>query len=90
MSKLPSDIRLQTAQKVTKEAWKIDESLTTIKLEIEAREMSESTKSSGNNQQASKYQDFNSKNNGNKPTAAAMFVNNGQRPRQFQNPTRLL
>jgi hypothetical protein len=42
--------------------------------------MSESTKSSGNNQQGSKYQDYNSNNNGNKPTAAAMFVNNGQLP----------
>ena len=42
--------------------------------------MSESTKSSGNNQQGSKYQDYNSKNNGNKPIAAAMFVNNGQLP----------
>ena len=80
MSKLPSDIRLQIARKATKEAWKIDELLTAIKIEIEAREMSESTKSSGNNQQGSTYQDYNSKNNGNKPTAAAMFVNNGQLP----------
>ena len=74
MSKLPSDIRLLIARKATKEAWTIDDLLTTIKLEIEAREISESTKSSGNNQQGN-----NTKNN-NTSTAATLVANNGKLP----------
>ena len=43
---MPSDIRLEIARKAKKEVWKIDELLETIKFEIEAREISEATKSS--------------------------------------------
>ena len=46
MSKMPRDIRLEIARKAKKEVWKIDELLETIKFEIEAREISEATKSS--------------------------------------------
>ena len=45
MSKLPSEIRLQIARKATGDVWKIDELLKTIKFEVEAREMSEATRS---------------------------------------------
>jgi hypothetical protein len=45
MSKLPSEIRLQVARKATSDVWKIDELLDTIKFEVEAREMSEMTRS---------------------------------------------
>ena len=77
MSKLPSDIRLHIARKATKEAWKIDDLLTTIILEIEAREISESTKSSGNNQQGCKG---NNAKNSNPSTAAALVANDGKLP----------
>lgn len=83
MSKLPSDIRLQIARKATKEAWKIDDLLSTIKFEIEAREISEGTKSSGSNQQGSKHQGNNTKTN-NTPTASAMFVKSGKLPDNSQ------
>ena len=73
MSKLPSDIRLHIARKATKEAWKIDD----LKLEIEGREISESTKSSGNNQQGSKG---NNPKNSNPSTVAALVANNGKLP----------
>ncbi len=49
VSKLPSDIRLHIAREATKEAWKIDDLHTTIKVAIEAREIRECTKSSVNN-----------------------------------------
>ena len=70
MSKLPNDIRLQIARKAPKETWKIDDLLSTIKLEIEARETSEATKSSVNNQQVHKRN--------NAPTANAMVVKSGK------------
>lgn len=47
MSKLPSDVRLQIARKNTNEIWKIDDLLEAIKFEIDARESSEGTKTSG-------------------------------------------
>ena len=47
MSKLPNDIRLQIARKISKDVWKIDELLEIIKFE-KARELSEATKTSGN------------------------------------------
>ena len=46
LSKMPGDIRLQIARQAKKDAWKIDDLLQIIKFEIEAREMSEATKSS--------------------------------------------
>lgn len=46
LSKTPGDIRLQIARQGKKDAWKIDDLLQIIKFEIEAREMSEATKSS--------------------------------------------
>jgi hypothetical protein len=49
MSKMPSDIRLEVARKASKDVWKIEELLETIKFEIEAREASEATKATGSN-----------------------------------------
>lgn len=43
---MPGDIRLQIAWQAKKDAWKIDDLLQIIKFGIEAREMSEATKSS--------------------------------------------
>ena len=44
LSKMPGDIRLQIARKAKKDAWKIDDLLQIIKFELEAREISETTK----------------------------------------------
>lgn len=41
MSKLPNDICLEIARKAKGDVWKIDDLFNTIKLEIEAREVSE-------------------------------------------------
>ena len=46
MSKLPSEIRLQIARNSKDSVWKIDELLSVIKIEVEAREASEMTKTS--------------------------------------------
>ena len=46
MSKLPGDIRLEIARKAKAEVWEIDDLLNTIKVEIEAREVSEGVQSS--------------------------------------------
>ena len=46
LSKMPGDIRLQIARQTKKDAWKIDDLLQIIKFELEAREISEATKSS--------------------------------------------
>ena len=46
LSKIPGDIRLQIARQAKKDAWKIKDLLQIIKFEIEAREISEATKSS--------------------------------------------
>lgn len=45
MSKLPSDICLEIARKSKGDVWKIDDLLDTIKIEIEAREVSEGVRS---------------------------------------------
>jgi hypothetical protein len=45
MSKLPSDICLKIARKSKGDVWKIDDLLVTIKIEIEAREVSEGVRS---------------------------------------------
>ncbi|XP_046848071.1 uncharacterized protein LOC124441651 [Xenia sp. Carnegie-2017] len=65
MSKLPSEIRLQVAQKATGDVWQIDELLKTIKFEVEAREMSESSRSIEKPQ---------NKDKPNKPSTAGTFV----------------
>ena len=44
MSKLPSDVRLQVARVTAKEVWEIQEILTVIKAEVEAREISDTIK----------------------------------------------
>ncbi len=46
MSKIPNEIRLVIARKNTAKVWNIDELLDTIKVEIEAREVSEGVQSS--------------------------------------------
>jgi hypothetical protein len=45
ISKLPSDICLEIARKSKGDVWKIDDLLDTIKIEIEAREVSEDVRS---------------------------------------------
>jgi hypothetical protein len=45
MSKLPSDICSEIARKLKGDVWKIDDLLDTIKIEIEAREVSEGVRS---------------------------------------------
>ncbi len=44
MSKMPNDIRLEIACKAKNDVWQIEELLDTIKLEVEAREVCETTK----------------------------------------------
>ena len=44
MSKLPSDVRLQVARVTAKEVWEVQEILTVIKAEVEAREISDTIK----------------------------------------------
>ena len=46
MSKLPTEIRLEIARKSTGDVWEIDELLESIKIELEAREVSEGVQSS--------------------------------------------
>jgi len=46
MSKLPTEIRLEIARKSTGDVWEIDELLESIKIEIEAREVSKGVQSS--------------------------------------------
>ena len=48
MTKLPSEIRLQIVRKATNDVWQNNDLLKTIKSEIEAREMSEMTRSNVN------------------------------------------
>ena len=46
MSKLPAEIRLEIARKSTGDVWEIEELLELIRIEIEAREVSEGVQSS--------------------------------------------
>ena len=46
VSKLPNEIRLETARKSTGDVWKINEQLESIKIKNEAREVSEGVQSS--------------------------------------------
>lgn len=46
MSRLPNEIRLEIARKSTGDVWKINEQLESIKIKIEAREVSEGVQSS--------------------------------------------
>ena len=46
MSKLPPEIRFQIARNSKDSAWKIDELVSVIKIEVKAREASEMTKTS--------------------------------------------
>ena len=46
MSKLPTDVRLQVARVTAKDEWDIQELLTAIKAEVEAREISDTVKGS--------------------------------------------
>ena len=41
MAKLPGDVRLQIARVTTKDVWEIDELLQVLRIEVEAREVSE-------------------------------------------------
>ena len=74
MSKLPNDICLEIARKSKGDVWKIDDLLNTIKLEIEAREVSEGVRSSHQQQ---------GKRPGGQPTVGA-FVTKGKNPDNFR------
>ena len=75
MSKMPSDIRLEIARKAEREVWKIDELLETIRLEIEAGEISEATKSSERGPQTGYgHKRPEGVKNQNTPTAYSLFA----------------
>ena len=74
MSKLPNDICLEIARKSKRDVWKIDDLLNTIKLEIEAWEVSEGVRSSHQQQ---------GKRPGGQPTVGA-FVTKGKNPENFR------
>ena len=67
MSKIPNEIRLVIARKNTAKVWNIDELLDTIKVEIEAREVSEGVQSSLQSTKKHVVQ----------PTVGAFVVNGG-------------
>ncbi len=71
MSKLPSEVRLQIVGKNTSEVWNIGELLEAVKTDIEAKESSEGTKTSGSNNQK-----FNNRNQ--RPTGANAFLTKTQ------------
>ncbi len=73
MSKIPNEIRLVIARKNTAKVWNIDELLDTIKVEIEAREVSEGVQSSLQSTKKHVVQ----------PTVGA-FVANGGNSEKFQ------
>ena len=73
MSKIPNEIRLVIARKNTAKVWNIDELLDTIKVEIEAREVSEGVQSSLQSTKKPVVQ----------PTVGA-FVANGGNSEKFQ------
>ena len=71
MSKLPSEVRLQIMRKNTSEVWNIGELLEAVKTDIEAKESSEGTKTSGCDNQK-----FNNRNQ--TPTGANAFLTKTQ------------
>ena len=74
MSKIPNEMRLIMARKATAQVWNIDELLDTIKVEIEAREVSEGVQS--NSQSTRKYETV--------PPTVGAFVTNGCNSEKFQ------
>ena len=74
MSKIPNEIRLVVARRNTAKVWSIDESLATIKVEREAREVSEGVQKSS--QSTKKHGAF--------PPAVGAFVTNGGNSEKFQ------
>lgn len=59
MDKLPSNVRLQVARKNTSEIWDIKELLNAIKVEVDAREASERTRTSSSSGQDSRKSQIN-------------------------------
>ena len=74
MSKIPNEIRLVIARKTTAQVWNIDELLDTIKVEIEAREVSEGVQSSSQS----------TRKHGAVPPTVGAFVTNGCNSDKFQ------
>ena len=80
MSKLPSEIRLQIARRSSNKVWDMEELLDTIKIEIEAREVSEGSSITNLNAKA---------NTGNspqrtKPTASTLVASEQKSKNSFQ------
>ena len=73
MSKLPSEIRLQIARNTTVSIWKIEDLLNVIKIEVEAREASEMTKTSDDCKPQTNSRNRSQQN----PSAASLASQNG-------------
>ena len=69
MSKLPAEVRLQIARVSVKDVWEVEELLTVIKTEVEAREISDTVKVT--------EQEPITPRRGTQPTASALVVTEG-------------
>ena len=83
MAKLPNDVRFAIARKSFSSVWKIDELLNTIKFEVEAREASETAKTS-TSAYAPRAQDGNRGNVKDPSTAPALFTAEGDMKGRMQ------
>ena len=83
MAKLPNDVRLAIARKASSSVWKIDELLNTIKFEVEAREASETAKTS-TSAYAPRAQVGNRGNVKDPSTASALFTAQGDMKGRMQ------
>ena len=83
MAKLPNDVRLAIARKASSNVWKIDELLNTIKFEVEAREASETAKTS-TSAYAPRAQVGNRGNVKDPSTASALFTAQGDMKGRMQ------
>jgi hypothetical protein len=87
MSKLPPELRIHVARKTASELWKIDDILEIIRKEVEAREISESVRTSN-----SSFNDIRKQNEVWKPnrqrnyssSAASLFVKDGKNERKIK------
>ena len=87
MSKLPPELRIHVARKTASELWKIDDILEIIRKGVEAREISESVRTSN-----SSFNDIRKQNEVWKPnrqrnyssSAASLFVKDGENERKIK------
>ena len=74
MSKLPSEIRLRIARQTSQDVWKLDDLLEVIKVEVEAREISEGIRVSSQKTQIPSQVHTNISNS----TASSLFTSSGR------------